>query len=71
VAVGAEQPQVLAPVVAPVPVDVIDLQGHGLAEPLGADAAVRTLFGDADFAQSTAQQVGPRSALAVVLYTPA
>jgi hypothetical protein len=67
VTVGAQQPQVLAPVVTPVPVDVIDLQGHGLAEPLGADPAFGAHLWCTYLQERPTQQVGSRSATAVVL----
>lgn len=66
--VGAQQPQVLAPVVAPVAVDVVDLQRHGFATPVGAGAAVSTFFRYADLMQCSTQQTGSRALLPVVAH---
>jgi len=55
-AVGAQQPQVLAPVVAPVSVDVIDLQRHRIVEPLRAGPALGAFFWYANFAKRSTKQ---------------
>lgn len=58
-AVGAQQSQVLTSVVAPVAVDVVDLQGHGLPVPLGRSPARVAELGDADLTQGPAEQHAP------------
>jgi hypothetical protein len=58
-AVGAQQPQVLGPVVAPVPADVIDLECHRPAEPLGWGAASGASLGYTDFPERSPQLTGP------------
>lgn len=65
--VRAQQPQVFAPVVAPVPVDVIDLQRHGLAEPLGAQPAPGALIANTDSQKCATQPLGRGPICAAVL----
>lgn len=67
VTVGAQQPQVLPSIVAPVPVDVVHFQRHGPAEPLGSRTALVAAVGYADRAERPTQQRGPRAAFAPVL----
>ena len=66
-AVGTQQPQILATVVTPVPVDVIDLQRHRLAEPLRGGAAHGASFRHADLAECATQQKSPGPLRASVL----
>lgn len=66
-AVGTQQPQVLQPVITPVPVDVIHLQSHGFAEPLGADPAVGALFGHAHVTERPTQHNRAGPTLAAML----
>ncbi len=57
--VGAQQPQVLVPVVTPVSVHVIDFQGHRSSEPLGPDTAFSAFLGHAHLAKRPPEQMGP------------
>lgn len=67
-AVGAQEPQIRAPVVAPVAVDMVDLQRHGPPVPFGRRSALVAPFGHARLKEGSAQQGGLGAPSTVVLH---